>query len=216
LEKTYIINGSPKRSKSTTEAIGQYIRKKLEEENESVTSYTTSDCLKNTADFENLYDAHKIIFICPLYIDSIPFEMVELMETMYKLKDKFNEETEFMFIVNSGFPEKEHSELALRMARNFSKKMKFKLLGALSLGGGGAIAGKELETIKKASKNVMKTIDIIAKEISKDALISQKAIELFDKKTTANRSLVSKIEKLWKIVAKKNGILKNLDDKPYL
>ena len=63
---------------------------------------------------------------------------------------------------------------------------------------------------------LMKTIDIIAKEISKDALISQKAIELFDKKTTANRSLVSKIEKLWKIVAKKNGILKNIDDKPYL
>jgi len=216
LEKTYIINGSPRGAKSTSEAIGRYLRKKLEEENVEVSSLSVHDCRNNIEDFEKLYNAQRIIFTCPLYIDAIPSEMVKLMENMYKLKDKFSEETEFMFIINSGFPEKEHNELALRMARNFSKKMKFKLLGVLSLSGGGAIAGRELETVKKASKNIMKAIDIVAKEISNDALISQKAIELFNKKTAANRSLTSKIEKLWKILAKKNGILKNIDDKPYL
>ncbi len=210
-----MINGSPKGIRSTSYAVLSHLNDIIADEENHIEIYQAADIVKGKTNISAIYDVDVIIFSSPLYIDALTYDMIQLMEMIKESKASFKEGIAFIGIINSGFPEKEHTEIAQKMMRNFALGMDFSARGMLSLGGGGIIAGRNLESLKKQAKNQRKALEIVAQDIRDKQYVSQKAIDLFNKLPVTHKGLIKTIDKVWLQVAQKNNVKDQLGATPY-
>ena len=133
MEKTVLINCSPKRKLSVSgflmKCAGVMIRGKKE--------YLH---LRTPADYpailEALKDAGKVVFVTPLYVDSVPSHMLPFMREMEAFCRENGLKLKVYVIANNGFIEGKQNEPLMQVVENFCTRSGLEWCGGIGIGGG--------------------------------------------------------------------------------
>ena len=133
MEKTVLINCSPKRKLSVSgflmKCAGVLVRGKKE--------YLH---LRTPADHEPilraLEDAGKVVFVAPLYVDSVPSHVLPFLREMEKYCRENGLKLKVYVIANNGFIEGKQNEPLMRVVENFCARGGLEWCGGIGIGGG--------------------------------------------------------------------------------
>jgi multimeric flavodoxin WrbA len=153
--RALMLLGSPKSSASTSEVLGGYLLKCLEEMGWSTKTLKLRPRLFRAEGLKELFSlvdwADLIVPAFPLYVDSLPALVTQALEVLYAgRRDLIESGTRRIFpIVNNGFPEAYQNAPALAICRNFAEKTGMIWAGSLALGAGEALmCGRSLQEKK--------------------------------------------------------------------
>jgi len=220
-KKVLFIIGSPKHTDSTSGSLGDYLSDKLISgglivdkmfAHKSIKSEETKFSLIKMVNGSDI-----VVFIFPLYVDSLPYPVIKVME-LIKEKIKKNgtlEKKRMISIVNCGFPESSQNETALRICRKFADETGFIWNGGLSMGGGGVIGGRSLKGVGRVARNVVRSLDLVSDALITGENIPEEAVKLMAKPIVPKWIYNFIADNGWKRAAKKYGTQKNLKDRPY-
>ncbi|MBS4535313.1 NAD(P)H-dependent oxidoreductase [Clostridium sp. D2Q-14] len=221
--KVILLIGSPRGVYSTSSVLGNYILKKLEEQNFKTEVLHIHSQLKSQSKREQLLDKIEnvdlILLAFPLYVDTLPAPVIRTFELIAEnISEKQQERTQKLIaIVNCGFPEASHNRYALATCEQFALETGMQWIGGLSLGMGGAISGKSLDKLGGMVTNVKKSLDLVSESIIKDEKISEKAIEYMAKPLLPSKWLYTFMGSIsWRIQALKNKAYSKLNDTPFI
>ncbi|MCG8484902.1 MAG: hypothetical protein MJA31_16440 [Clostridia bacterium] len=220
-KKALLLVGSPKKIHSTSDAMGTYLTDKLEEKGFETDKLHILSSLKNSESIECLLEgidrSNILILSFPLYIDALPAHIIkafELIENRRK-NNKVTTKQKMMVIVNCGFPEPFHNNVAIDICKCFANRVGFEWAGALSMGGGGMIQGKPLKELGGRVRYAVQSLDIASEAIAKDNVVPKEAMELMKKPPMPQKLYLFMGSKGWKKQAKKFGCEKDLYATPY-
>ena len=133
MEKTVLINCSPKQKMSVSgflmKCAGIMIRGKKE--------YLH---LRTPADHQPilsaLKDAGKVVFVTPLYVDSVPSHMLPFMREMEAFCRENGLRLKVYVIANNGFIEGKQNDPLMRVMENFCARSGLDWCGGIGIGGG--------------------------------------------------------------------------------
>ena len=221
-ENALLLVGSPKGSLSSSVSLGNSLTSRLEDLGLSIDTEYLYKLVKKKDGQKKLLskveDTDLIILAFPLYIDCLPAGVIKALELIADHRQSMSNPKKqgFVVIINCGFPETQHNNVAVSICKIFARDVGFEWNGALALGMGGAFGGKSLEERGGMVRNVIKGFDIAAQALSEGEKIPEEAIELVGKKFMPI-TLYTKMGNLgWNIQAKKFGARKKIKDQPYL
>ena len=221
-ERVLLLVGSPKRKRSTSFALGNHLLSRLREHGFETEIRITSAPLKPDTSGESLLDfihqADIVILAFPLYVDSLPYPVIRILEDIaeYRRKNAPLKDQRLLAIVNCGFPEAHQNHTALAICRQFAMETGFQWAGGLGLGGGGIINGTPLPRMKGVTRWVIKSLNMTADALASGKPMPPEAVSLMAKPMIPNRMYLFFAGRSWRRTARKHGVLKNLDDRPYL
>lgn len=161
--KIGIINGSPRGKKSNSEILINYLYSLLE--GHKINKYYS---FFNKIDSEiksEIHNTDALIFAFPLYVDSIPSSLLDILE-------KFEEEKiidpkiKIYCIVNNGFFEGKQNQLAILQMKNWCKKIGAEWGQGVGIGAGEILSYLEKVPLGKGSlKNLGKALNQLSNNI---------------------------------------------------
>jgi len=220
-----LLNGSPKCEKSNSRVIAKFLVDKLEEKGfkseEAFTSRLTKapDGSQKLSELVNAADI--LVFATPLYVDSLPSFTIKAMEM---IRDKRQPKPQLerpllVAVMNCGFPEKEHMQIALKIIQNFSQEANFRWGGAIAVGMGVALNGQPLKEKGGMTRNLTKGLSIAAGALAEGQPIPPEAEELTSKPFMplflAKLMLRAMGKRMWNSQAKDNNAQALMYAKPY-
>jgi len=161
-----LLNGSPKCERSNSRQIGKFLVDKLQEKGLTSEEAFAARLIKTPEGCEQLLksvdQADIIVLATPLYVDSIPSFTIKALETINDHRKTVHRTgTQLLVgVMNSGFPEKEHMDIALKILQNFAKESGLQWAGAVSVGMGGALNGKPLKEGKGMTANLTRGLSL--------------------------------------------------------
>jgi len=220
INRALLLVGSPRSHKSNSNSIGGYLFEQLraqEIETETVYLYTL---LRSEERMQALFNAIEaadlIVLVFPLYVDSIPAPVIDVLERIVSNRQGAKTRQQlFASIANCGFPEAHHNTTALRICETFARQAGFEWAGSLALGGGEVIAGKPLVQGGGRTFRLRKSLDLAAASIGKGLSIPIAAQEMIGKPAIPHwvYRMVGGIG--WKKQAKRYGVQESLNKQPY-
>ena len=200
--KITIINGSPKNKESVSELLIKLFLNEIGNEH-FIKIYNPS---KENLDFEKIRiisESDAILFVFPLYVDSIPSHLLKLLVEIYK-KKILSQNTIVYLIINNGFFEGKQNYIAIEQLKIWCKYVEAKWGQAIGIG-----AGEMLKFISNIplghgpNKNLGYAMKSLAKNIldqksDKDILISPNWPRIMWK--------IQATFLVWYPCAKKNGL----------
>ncbi len=179
IEHAILLIGSPKNKKSSSYLIGKYLANILEENNITVTEYFSVKLLKKDR-FEQFIGKLKktdiLIISSPLYVDSLPYPITNILE---KISEHKISGIKVIGIMNNGFPEAYHNEVALMILKQFCISTNNLWLGGLALGMGGGYMNVANTFM---ARKVKKSLSITANAILNDRNVPEEAVKLMSSK----------------------------------
>jgi hypothetical protein len=185
--KALLLVGSPRKGKSASETLGAYLLDQLEAQGADTQKLYVYRALRSETRLDSLVtaaaEADLLIFSAPLYVDSLPAAVTELLEILHRRLDDHERPAEqrLVAISNCGFPEANQNDIALRIYRCFARQAGFTWAGGLALGGGEPIKGKPLAESGGMVRNVIAALDVAAEALGQGRPVPQEAVDLMDK-----------------------------------
>lgn len=172
--KISIINGSPKLGNSTSQLIIEYLIPLIDSNNTLVVFDTNRTAFTENR-FTNIEDSNAIVFVFPLYIDSIPAHLLKLLIALEKRQFK-NSETMVYCIINNGFFEGTQNQIALGQMKIWCDAVNLSWGQGVGLGAGEMLPFlKDIPLGHGPNKNIGKALKALA-----DNILAQKSgSELF-------------------------------------
>lgn len=224
VKNALLLVGSPKYTGSSSEALGVYLLEQLREKGVTTESLHINRLLK-MADgekklLETVNNCDLLILSFPLYVDSLPSGTIKALEIIARNRaqncsgvEKARKQS-MLAICQNGFPEAHQNNTALAICRCFAGEAGFAWAGGLALGGGGAINGKPLQKLGGMLGKVRKALELTAEALTVGQPVPEQADELMSKPLVPGWLYLFIGNLMWKIQAKKNGIAKQLNDRP--
>jgi hypothetical protein len=106
-----------------------------------------------------------LVFIAPLYIDSLPYNVIELLEIMASRAERKHRNKNAVLIMHSGL-EAKHNSVAVDIFRCFCARMGYHLDHAFVIGHSGTLNGIDLMELSRYTKNIRKALQLTAAAIS--------------------------------------------------
>lgn len=221
VKKVTALLGSTRGSKTVTESIADYLMKEFRNYEVNLIKYRAHQIFQDEKEVNNfindLEGSEIFLIVSPVYVHSLPYPIIHLMERVDDLTHKEFWSDKFMSaVIHNGYPKDIQRKSCKEICYNFSKKMGSNWLGALGFGGSPLIDGKPLEEVGWFTKNMRKSLDEFSKNIINKSKISPKAHK-YEKKhfpPIPLHILKFLMNILAKKEAKKKGI--NLSAQPYL
>jgi len=208
--KITIINASPRLKKSNSEILKNYLLSYIKE-NEINEYFSFSIKLDN--DIKTyIYSSDVLIFIFPLYVDTIPANLLELL-IKFENENIINPKTKIYCIVNNGFFEGVQNHLAISQIRCWSKKVNAQWGQGIGVGG-----GELLSHLKKVplGQGPLKNLGIALEKFSKNILSLKSDEDICINPNYPRILYFLQANISWFIVARKNKLkFKNLFKKNY-
>lgn len=217
-----LLMGSPKGSRSNSDALGSYLLERLEERGVTTDKIFIQQLLISEQGINTLFqridEADIMILAAPVYADSHHSGVVRMMELVHAhiISISSRRKTMMVAISNCGFPEVRHNELSLAISRRFAHECEFEWAGGLALGSGESIGGRRLEKAGGLVRNVRKSLDLAAEALAKGNRIPEEAIQLMARPLMPRWIYLLFGNMGWHRSAKKQGCKEPLDSKPYL
>lgn len=220
-----LINGSPKCEKSNSRVIAKFLVEKLQEyglQSEEVFLARLNNKSESYEKFfKSLDNADIIVLATPLYVDCVPSFTIKAMEIIcdrYKVTPPTKNHV-LVGVMNSGFPEKEHMDVAIKTLQDFAKQSSFQWAGGITVGMGAGLNGKPLKEGQGQTKNLRKGLDLAALALTEGQQIPAEALELASKPFMplflAKTMLRVFGGLMWNRQAKKNKVKGKMTARPY-
>jgi len=221
VENALLILGSPRAlNKSTSHSLGIFLLAQLEAKGISTSFMHVQRAVRSQEGMAKLLcsfeRAELIVLSCPLYVDSLPAPVVEVME-MLAIERSVGASTEkrFAAIVNCGFPEAWHTEIALAICRCFARQTGLRWAGGLGLGGGEAVGGRRLEEAGSLARNIRRSLLLAADSLAQGEAIPERACKLISKPLVPYWLYRWLGQRGWKRQGERYGTEKDLMARPY-
>ena len=133
MEKTVLINCSPKKKLSVSGFIMRCVGLMLRGKKEYLHLRTPAD---HPAILEALREAGQVVFVAPLYVDGVPSHMLPLMKKMEQFCRDNGLKLKVYVIANNGFIEGKQNEPLMQVMENFCARGGLEWCGGIGIGGG--------------------------------------------------------------------------------
>ena len=133
MEKTVLINCSPKRKLSVSGFLMKCAGILIPGKKEYLQLRTPAD---RRPILQALKDAEKVVFVTPLYVDSVPSHMLPFMREMEDFCRENGLRLKVYVIANNGFIEGKQNESLMRVMENFCARCGLEWCGGIGIGGG--------------------------------------------------------------------------------
>ena len=215
-----LLVGSPRLSFSTSESLGSYVTEALNRKGWQTSCVRLLSALRSEERIRGLLSeverADLLVLAAPLYVDSCPAPVIRAMELIsQRSRESGWSRKRLLAIVNCGFPESFHNDVALAIYRQFAKEAGFVWVGGLSLGMGGFISGRPLVHLGRVGKRIRNSLDLAAEALAQDQPLPAKAVELMGKKMMPKWLYLFMGNLGWRREARKRGVAARLNDRPY-
>ncbi|MGA3288806.1 MAG: NAD(P)H-dependent oxidoreductase [Candidatus Bathyarchaeia archaeon] len=182
--KVLLLIGSPRGERSNSYAIGKFLVNKLEEKGLLPEEAFAARLVNTQKGAERLLrsvdNADIIVLATPLYVDSLPSPTIKALELIFEhRKAVFSTKSQMLVaIMNSGFPEKEQMDIALKIIQNFAQESNFKWGGGIRVGWGMALNSEPLKEKKGMTRKLTAGLSLASVNLSEGQPISKEAEEL--------------------------------------
>jgi hypothetical protein len=166
-------------------------------------------------------NADIVVLATPLYVDSFPSPTIRALELIHEHRKAVAPTKPQMLVavMNCGFPEKEHMDIAFKIIRNFADASNFRWGGEIRVGWGMALNSEPLNEKRGMTRKLTKGLSLAAANLATGQPISQEAealvsalfLPLFVAK--AMSSLFGNRE--WDKQAKENNAKDKMRARPY-
>lgn len=183
MKKICLINGSLRGEKASSLVFLNTIHTILSDTEYKKTIVTVKAKIKTTYPKETLKviaEADAIVLVFPVFVYCLPGALMRLLEDYYqyaKTSNQYNKEARVYVVINSGFVESQVTEEAIRVIKNFCRRLGLNWRFAISLGGGPIyVIALKLPILKrKIRKNLNQiTLDIKNNDtVMKDTIIGK-------------------------------------------
>ncbi len=133
MEKTVLINCSPKRKLSVSGFLMKCEGMMIRGEKEYFQLRTPAD---HKVILNALKTAGKVVFVAPLYVDSVPSHMLPFMKEMEQFCRTNGRCLKVYVIANNGFIEGKQNEPLMQVVENFCTRAGLTWCGGVGIGGG--------------------------------------------------------------------------------
>ena len=133
MERTVLINCSPKRKLSVSGFLMRCAGVLIRGKKEYLHLRTPAD---HQAILQSLKDAGKVVFVTPLYVDSVPSHMLPFMREMEDFCRENGLRLKVYVIANNGFIEGKQNEPLMQVMENFCARSGLAWCGGIGIGGG--------------------------------------------------------------------------------
>lgn len=214
MNRIVAINASPKTKESVS---GALIVKMEEILDTKIGVYQTARLLQQEKISETIADllnADVMLIVFPLYVDSLPTPLIKLLTLIEQTAKDTNSPPPVVYaICNCGFYEAEHTGLALRMLRHFTRRAGLVWGYGIGVGGGGLMLSPSQNMKNGPTANVYAALCVLGKTIrdgekgpAPDVFVTPK-IPRFLYKIGGHVG--------WRHMAKKNGVKNSLHARPH-
>jgi hypothetical protein len=222
-----LLVGSPKPGSSASLSLGQYLLDRLADAGLSTEAMTARKAVKSPAAARELcaaVDAADLLILSsPLYVDSLPAPVVEAFETIAEHRrhavdtgsSAGDASPAFAALVQSGFPEARHNDVALAISRNFARAAGLDWLGGLAVGAGGMIDGRPLAETGGVMRHRRRALDLAAEALAAGRPIPDEAVTLMARLPIPAAAYRFMGELGWRKLAKGNGVRRDLVARPF-
>jgi hypothetical protein len=220
-KRILLLNGSPKATGGTSWSMGDYLLDGLRERGCLTEALRIKQALASEAGVKTLLSktaaSDTLILVSPLYIDTLPYPVIKTLELIAECRRALGTRgrQQFLAILNCGFPEARHNEIAVAVCRKFAEETGFEWAGSLALGGGEAINGLPLGKGGFLTRNVKEALDLAADALAEGSLLQEKAVAIMARPLMPAWLYLLMGAIGWKRLARKNHALKNIHDQPY-
>ncbi len=209
------------RGESTSEALGRYLLGRLE-----ATGWESEVLFVSHIRGEQglgalasaIADADLFVLASPMYVDALPYLVTAALEHVAADRSARPHPTpcRFLAILNCGFPEAKQTEVAQAICRSFARAARLDCAGTLGLGGGEALHGRRLDQLGFFARHVRRALELTADALVRGRQVPEKAVELMSRPMLPARAYMLAADTLhWKREARKYGVVKLLDARPY-
>lgn len=182
-----LLIGSPRMKKGASFTLGNYLLDRLAPHDvtgeirfikRDLRSDEAMDAMTNAVAQANL-----VILSTPLYVDSLPAPVTRTLEMLAQRLDERERPAhqQFVAIVNCGFPEAAHNDVALAICEQFAHAAGFAWAGGLALGAGEAVKGRPLTESAGMARNIITALDQAAEALAQSEAIPDAAQALMRK-----------------------------------
>ncbi|MEM7736627.1 MAG: hypothetical protein AAF267_12640 [Deinococcota bacterium] len=211
---------------STSEALGRYLLDQLEPHGFDTTVLFTNRVSHEGKGVTTLLDAcdqaDVLIVASPLFADTLHALTILALEriTAHRTSATRTSATmpkpcQLVGIMNSGFPEAAHNQLALDSLRCFAQQAGFTWAGGLALGGGQALRGQHLDKIKGMARHAVRALELTASALAAGQPIPQQAVDTMAQPIISPWLYTFMGSIGWLVQGAQQDALRKLWDKPY-
>ena len=220
-----LLVGSPKPGESSSESLGAYLLEGLEKHDVTTQTLHVTKAVRSNEAMEELLaavsSADLVVLSFPLYVDCLPGPVIRALELIAARRAAENGTADatagpvFVAICQSGFPEADHSAVAIEICRNFARSARLKWAGGLVMPEGGMLNGQPMSKMKGRMRSAAGALDLAADALATGRLVPDEAVRLMAKpafppfgyRFTANWG--------WRSQIKKHGEGASLDAQPF-
>lgn len=216
-----LLVGSAKRPHSTSEVLGMQVLERLRSRGFATETLHLRKAFDEAGRCDALLaatDRAEVVWLAfPLYIDSLPYLVIKAMERIEEHRAGVPSVAppRFGCVVNSGFPEARHSELAIRMCGLFAKSAGWEWAGGIALGAGEALNAQPLATRGGMARNVVRALDLAADALAEGRPVPAEAVALMAKPMMPAWVYTLAGNWGWKRRAAQYGVQRRLAERPH-
>lgn len=133
--KIVMICGSPRPKNSTSLYLLNAVKEKLENSNEICVYHALNKSVLKPL-LENLPGSNALVIACPLYVDSIPSNLLEVLAGLEEAGRRKLENTKLYLLVNNGFYDAAQNGIAIDMLWDWCDKCGLQRGCAVGIGAG--------------------------------------------------------------------------------
>ncbi len=184
-----LIGSAKSKGSSTSEALGRYLCDRLVAQGWDYQAVHVHSALRTEehtrATLEAVDASDLVLLAAPLYVDCLPYLVIRTLETLAYHRSGQDSETvkspQFAAIINCGFPEAVHNDVAIAICEQFASQTNMAWAGGLSLGGGGFIGGKDPAELRFGAKSICQSLDMASDALAMGQPVPTEAIDLLAK-----------------------------------
>lgn len=217
--KAVVLIGSPKKGSSTSRSLAEHLVTQLKNEGMDVETYhiveSITDPVRSREIWDGFRDAGLIVISTPLYVDSLPSEVVAWMETAGRKGTEIVKGTRLLAMVQCGHPDVDQTAVAVDILKNFSDQLGCEWAGALQMPMGPAIDGRSLPEAKGAARHAVKALNMTAEALANGMEVPVEAFQEMQVRPIPVFIYLMVANRMWKRRAKDNGVRYQLMNMPY-
>lgn len=159
--------------------------------------------------------ARLTILAAPVYVDALPAPVMRALEFLAEGREPAKPGRAFAALINCGFPEASHTDIAIGACRLFARDAGLGFAGGLGFGGGGALDARSLQKGSGAARSARRALDLAAKALAQGLPIPAEAAHLAARPAMPRWLYLFVSEIMWGVEAFKRGNLFKFGARPY-
>jgi NAD(P)H-dependent FMN reductase len=159
--------------------------------------------------------ANLTILAAPVYVDALPAPAMRALEFLAEGREPAKPGRAFAALINCGFPEASHTDIAMAACRLFARDAGLTFAGGLGFGGGGALDAASLEKGGGPARHARRALDLAAQALAQGQPIPAEAVQLAARPAMPRWVYLLVSEIMWGAQAFKRGNLFKLGARPY-